>query len=96
MSKTKALRDLGIDITDFSKYRAWTPDGDKYLIELFHLGYTVYEAAKEINREWSDIASRLYKLALEESIDPEEWGSKAIGSLASSLWDENFKRKKVS
>ncbi len=71
------------------------PDGDKELIILFYEGYTVYEIAKDMNRTWPDIASRLYKLCLEEAIDGRDWGKKSKMALPNDLWDEDFNRKEV-
>ncbi len=67
-------RSLGIDLTDLSPDRPWTPDGDRHLIEMYEHGWTIDAMAAEVKRDEANIAGRILYLGERDRIRPEMWG----------------------
>ena len=70
------FRIVGINLRDRSRNRPWTPDGIKFLIELYKKGYSVPEIAKTVNRTHGSVIGMLYDLGDQGKLSLDMWGSK--------------------
>jgi hypothetical protein len=67
---------LGIDLSDLSSTRPWTPDGDAILIADFEAGYRIPQMANEYRRPVEDVEHRICVLAKAGRMDLKQWGKK--------------------
>lgn len=67
---------LGIDLSDLSQTRPWTPDGDALLIADFEAGYRIPQMANEYRRTVEDVERRICVLAKAGRLDLKQWGKK--------------------
>ncbi|MBS3885590.1 MAG: hypothetical protein KGZ56_00875 [Dethiobacter sp.] len=64
---------LGIDLSDLSSTRPWTPDGDALLIADFEAGYRIPQMATEYRRTEEDVERRICVLAKAGRLDLNKW-----------------------
>lgn len=67
---------LGIDLSDLSPTRPWTPDGDVALIEFIDQGLQIPQIAQDFNRTIEDVEQRVCVMVKAGRLDLRRWGSK--------------------